>query len=189
MKHIHTTLVLFICLQAPFFLNAQGEMKAVDGYTPQIGYMVYMLEDLKNKVENQVKDLDQSQTDFVYDSKANSIGALGMHLVSTEMYYQLQTLGESNWTEAEQKLLQSAGDLNQESKSKLKGKPITYYLELWDKVRQQTLKGLKSKDDAWFAENIDEGINNHYVWYHVMQHTANHNGQIASIKNRLPKED
>lgn len=186
MKLLKTALILLLIYLAPFVLNAQGEMKTIEGYTTQIGYMVYMLEDLKRKVENQVKDLDQSQTDFVYDNKANSIGALVMHLVSTEMYYQLQTLGEGSWTEEEKKLLQSAGDLNQESKSRLKGKPITYYLELWDKVRQQTLKGLKSKDDAWFAENIDEGINNHYVWYHVMQHSANHNGQIASIKNRLP---
>ena len=189
MKFIKNTLIVLILIVAPLLAKAQGEMKAAVGYTPQIGYMVYMLEDLKNKVENQVKDLDQSQTDFVYDSKANSIGGLVMHLVSTEMYYQLQTLGEGSWTEVEKKLLQSAGDLNQESKSKLKEKPISYYLKLWDQVRQRTLEALKTKDDAWFAENIDEGINNHYVWYHVMQHTANHNGQIASIKNRLPKQD
>ncbi len=189
MKFIKNTLIVFILYVAPVLTNAQGEMKSVEGYTPQIGYMVYMLEDLKSKVENQVKDLDQSQTDFTFDANANSIGALVMHLVSTEMYYQLQTLGEGSWTQEEQKLLQSAGDLNEQTKSKLKGKPIKYYLELWDRVRQKTLEGLKSKDDAWFAENIDEGINNHYVWYHVMQHTANHNGQIASIKNRLPQED
>lgn len=187
MKSIKNNLIIFILCLSPFITQAQGEMKPVEGYTPQIGLMVYMLEDLKNKVTDQVKELDLSQTDFTYDSSANSIGALVMHLVSTEMYYQLQTLGEGSWTDEEKKLLQSAGDLNKESKLKLKGKPIKYYLNLWDKVRQKTLEGLKTKDDAWFASNIDDGINNQYVWYHVMQHTANHNGQIATIKNRLPE--
>tara|TARA_Y100001972_G_scaffold128996_1_gene193300 strand:- start:1427 stop:1651 length:225 start_codon:yes stop_codon:yes gene_type:complete len=39
----------------------------------------------------------------------------------------------------------------------------------------------------WFAANIDEGVNNHWVWFHVLEHSANHMGQIALVKNRLPK--
>jgi len=60
-------------------------------------------------------------------------------------------------------------------------------LVLWDEVREITLNELKTKDDAWFASRIEEGLNHHYTWYHVMQHSANHLGQIATIKNRLPK--
>ena len=172
MKFIKSTFIVLILIVAPLLAKAQGELKAADGYSPQIGLMVYMLEDLKNKVTDQVKDLKLSETDYQYDSSANSIGALVMHLVSTEMYYQLQTLGEGSWTDTEKEQLQAAGYLNEETKAKIKGKPISYYLQLWDKVRQKTLEGLKSKDDAWFAANIDEGINNHYVWYHVMQHTC-----------------
>ena len=69
----------------------------------------------------------------------------------------------------------------------LRGKPIKHYLDLWDKVRKRTLKELKIKNDDWFASNIEEGLNYHYIWYHVMEHSANHMGQIATIKNRLPK--
>ena len=52
---------------------------------------------------------------------------------------------------------------------------------------KKTLEKLKTKDDDWFASNIEEGLNYHYIWYHVMEHSANHMGQIATIKNRLPK--
>jgi len=169
------------------FLKAQGELKPVDGYTPNIGDMVYMLEDLKDRITDQVKDLDQSEVDFMYDANANSIGALIMHLVSTESYYQVATLKGRDWTEDEQKRLGIAGELNKEVKNKLKGKPIDYYLGLWDEVRAETLKELKTKDDAWFALTIEEGLNNHYIWYHVMEHSANHMGQIATVKNRLPE--
>lgn len=166
---------------------AQGEMKPVDGYSPQIGVMVYMLEDLKSRITDQVKDLNQSQTDFLYDEDANSIGSLVMHLVSTEAYYQVETIEGRNWTEEEQKRFGVGGVLNEESKKELQGKPIQHYLDLWDEVRQKSLSALKTKDDTWFASNLEEGINYHYIWYHVMEHSAAHMGQIATIKNRLPK--
>lgn len=166
---------------------AQGEMNPVEGYSPQIGLMVYMLEDLKNRITDQVKDLNQSETDFLYDEDANSIGSLMMHLVSTEVYYQIATLEGRDWTEEERDRLGMAGELNEKTKNILKGKPIKYYMDLWDEVRQKSLAGLKTKDDTWFASNLEEGLNYQYIWYHVMEHSANHMGQIATIKNRLPK--
>lgn len=169
-----------------FFLNAQGELKSVEGYSPNIGMMVYMLEDLKDRITEQVKDLDQSQTDFLYDTEANSIGSLVMHLVSTESYYQTATLEGRQWTEEERIRFGSAGELNEEVKNILRGKPIEHYLDLWEVVREKTMRELKTKDDDWFASRMEDGLNYHYIWYHVMEHSANHMGQIATIKNRLP---
>lgn len=166
---------------------AQYEIKPAEGYSPNIGVMVDMLEDLKNRITDEVKDLDLTQTDFQYDEDSNSIGSLVMHLVSTEAYYQIETLEGRQMTADENARLGIAGGLNDESKKVLKGKPIQHYLDLWDEVRQKTLAGLKSKDDAWFASNIEEGINYHWVWYHVMEHSANHMGQIGTVKNRLPE--
>lgn len=182
-----TLLFLIVTLLSGTQIYSQGEMKPVEGYTTQIGLMVYMLEDLKNRITEQVKDLNQEETDFLYDDDANSIGSLIMHLVSTEAYYQIQTLEGRPWTDEERDRLGMAGELNEKIKNILKGKPIQHYLDLWDEVRQNSLDGLKSKDDAWFASQVDDGINFQYVWYHVMEHSANHMGQIATIKNRLPK--
>ncbi|MEO0507264.1 MAG: DinB family protein [Bacteroidota bacterium] len=187
MKSLKTKVPALLLLLSVVLLNAQGELKSVEGYSPNIGRMVYMLEDLKDRITQQVKDLDQTQTDFLYDANANSIGSLIMHLVSTESYYQTATLLGREWTEEELTRLGIAGELNEKVKNILKGKPISYYLELWDEVREITLKELKTKDDDWFASNIEEGLNYHYIWYHVMEHSANHMGQIATIKNRLPK--
>ncbi len=187
MKSLKTKTSLLLLLLPMLLLNAQGELKSVEGYSPQIGLMVYMLEDLKNRITEQVKDLDQSQTDFLYDADANSIGLLIMHLVSTESYYQIATLEGREWTEDERIRFGVAGELNKEVKNILKGKPIKYYLDLWDQVRLKTLNGLKTQNDTWFSSTMEEGLNYHYIWYHVMEHSANHMGQIATIKNRLPK--
>ncbi len=187
MKSLKTnTLVLALCFSFSL-MNAQYEIKPEQGYTPQIGIMVDMLEELKHRIVEDVKDLTQVETDYLFDERANSIGALIMHLAATEAYYQVETLEERKWTTEEKKFWGIAGSLGKESREKLKGKPIKYYLDLWQEVREKSLKGLKGKDDAWFAANIDEGINNHWAWFHVMEHQANHMGQIASIKNRLPE--
>lgn len=185
---IRSLFLLLLALNIVFNWSiAQGSMKPVKGYSEQIGLMVFMLEDLRLRITDQVKDLNLTETDYLYDGDANSIGALIMHLISTEVYYQTETLTPTEWSAEELRLLGMAGELNEKTKKSLTGKPIHYYLDLWEKVRARSLDGLKEKDDAWFLSEIDEGINYQYVWYHVMEHSANHMGQIARIKNSLPK--
>ncbi|MEO1053401.1 MAG: DUF664 domain-containing protein [Bacteroidota bacterium] len=186
MKTLKNTCCLLLICMPITFLHGQGQIIPKEGYSTQIGIMVVMLEDLKNTITEEVKALNQEQTDFLIDEKANSIGAMIMHLASTEAYYQVETLEGRTWTVEEAKRWGIAGELGHHSREDLKGKPIKYYLDLWDEVRKKTLEGLKAKDDEWFAADVDEGINNHWVWYHVLKHMANHMGQIALVKNRLP---
>jgi hypothetical protein len=169
------------------FLHGQYTIEPKEGYSPQIGIMVDMLEDLKNRISHITQDLNQEQTDFLFDEKANSIGALVMHLVSTEAYFQVETLEGRVWTEEEAKFWGMAAGLGEKQREELKGKPIKYYLDLWDEVRNRTLEGLKLKDDAWFSSNVDENMNFHWAWFHVLEHSANHMGQIALVKSRLPQ--
>lgn len=177
-------LILVFSLNA---MNAQYEIKSEEGYTPQIGIMVDMLEELKDRLTKEVGELSQAETDFLFDEKANSIGAMLMHIMATESYYQVETLAAQTWTDQEKEFWSVAGGLGAESKEKIKGKPIKYYLDLWEEVREKTLAGLKTKDDKWFAAFIDENVNNHWVWFHVLEHQAAHMGQIAIVKKRLPE--
>ena len=167
--------------------NAQQEIQPAAGYTIQIGIMVDMLEEVKELITNEVKDLNQEQTDFLIDDRANSIGAMIMHIAATESYFQTETLEERVWTPEEAEFWGIAGGLGAESRKVLKDKPITYYLGLWDEVRNKTLNGLKERDDEWLAANIDDGVNNHWAWFHILKHSANHMGQIDLVKNRLPE--
>jgi len=178
---------LFILCFSLLSMNAQGEIKPVDGFSPQIGIMVDMLQEIKDRIAQNVRELDQQQTDYLFDEDANSIGAMIMHLAATESYYLVETLGERQWTAEEEAFWKAAGGLGQASRDVYKGKPIAYYLDLWDQVRGKTLIALKTKDDSWFATNIDEGINYHWIWFHVLEHQAAHMGQIDLVKKRLPK--
>lgn len=186
MKTIKTLILLLVFTAIGTISRGQYIIESVEGYSPQIGVMVNMLEDMKSRITEQVQDLSQEETDFLFDEKANSIGAMIMHLIATESYYQVETLEGRQWTKEEAELFDAASSLGDPARQKHKGKPVSYYLDLWDEVRAKSLEGLKQKDDQWFTSMIDEGINNHYVWYHVMEHSANHMGQIALVKNRLP---
>ncbi|MGG8497822.1 DUF664 domain-containing protein [Tenacibaculum sp. TC6] len=157
---------------------------------PQIENMISMLEDLKTRVERSVKVLNQQQTDYLHDEKANRIGALVMHLAAAEIYYQKFTFGTSYVDKENEKLLGAGMDLDDEGRNLLKGKPIDYYLDIYDKVRKKTIEELRNRDDQWLnSTNAGNSISNHYAWFHVMEHQSSHLGQILFLKKRLPKFD
>jgi len=165
--------------------NAQNVIKAKKGYSQNIGITVSMLEDLKRRVTNSVSNLSQEETDFLLDENANRVGALILHLAATEKYYQLYTFENRGFNSEEQKTWGAAMDLGDKGRADLQGKPISYYLEIWDEVRAETLRLLKTQDDKWFASKVKgSNMNNHWAWYHVMEHQANHMGQIRLIVKR-----
>ena len=81
--------------------HAQYEIKPQPGYSPQIGILVDMLQNVQQQIFDLTKDLSQEDTDYLFDDQANSIGALIMHLAATEAYYQVETLEERPFTEKE----------------------------------------------------------------------------------------
>src|ERR1700683_3694715 len=67
------------------------------GYSPQIGTLVSMMTWMRAMVLHSVKGLSQKDLDYLLDSKANSIGALLLHLAATETYYQMNTFEAKAW--------------------------------------------------------------------------------------------
>ena len=54
---------LFLCFSLAT-ANAQYLIEPVEGYSPNIGILVDMMENLKDRITMQVKDLDQKQTNM-----------------------------------------------------------------------------------------------------------------------------
>lgn len=63
------------------------------GFTPEIGTLTSMLASTRQQVLRNVQELSQPQLDFLLDDKANTSGALLLHLASTETYYQPSSFG------------------------------------------------------------------------------------------------
>jgi Protein of unknown function (DUF664) len=166
-----------------------GKIGNVEGASPQIGAMISMLEDLKDRVESQVKNMSQYELDYLHDEKANRIGSLIMHLASAEAYYQVYTFENREFNDEEKKKWQVALDLDKGGRDEIKGHEVQYYLDIYNAVRAKTIAELKKHDDAWFEEiQQRSGISNHYCWFHVMEHQSSHLGQILFLKKRIPPE-
>ena len=187
MKTIRFSLaVIAIFLFSSSSCIAQSVIKETKGYSPHIGVVVSMMEDLKRRVTRSVINLSQEETDYLFDKDANRIGAMILHLAATEKYYQVYTFQGRGYNAEEAEFWNTPMDLGDRGRKELVDKPISYYLKIWDEVRDESLRLLKTKDDKWFKSSVDGGnMNNHWAWYHVMEHQANHMGQIRMMIKRI----
>lgn len=164
-----------------------------EGYTPYVGTLVSMMNNMRSRVLNSVKGLNQVQLDFLIDDKANSIGALLYHLAATDAYYHLHTfqgLKWNSWDESYKKKWAIAMDLGEPARKQIKGNDLNFYLHLLGETRENTLAEFKKRDDAWLlAEDKDPDfakVNYFWEWFHVCEHESNHDGQIKLLAKRVP---
>jgi uncharacterized damage-inducible protein DinB len=174
---------------------AEGSIYVIgpmEGYSPQIGTLVSMLNYNRDTIIRLVKGLTIPQLDFLLDEKANTIGALLMHLAATEKYYQVNTFeGRQDLNAEEKKLWNAASELGDAGRKEIKGKEPGYYLDLLEKGRKKTLEEFKKKDDKWLLAidplwSKENKLNTYWKWFHVCEHESNHRGQISFLKTRIP---
>ncbi len=154
------------------------------GYTQHISRLLSMMQCVRDTTLYVVKDLSTAQLDYLPHSEGNSIGMLLAHIAAVEEGYYLDTVENQNvdWETPAQAL----GEAGRKS---LNGKPLEHYLSELARVREQTLAGLKNRDDAWLQEvdvSRDVPRSNYYKWFHTFEDEVNHRGQILLIRKLLP---
>ena len=166
------------------------EIVSEEGFTPQMGVLVSMLDAMKERVAGSVKNHSVYELDYLMDEKANSIGALIMHLASAEKLYQVMTFEGRYFNKEEEKLWGAALDLGDSGRETFKDHEVDYYLDLYDEVRAKTKEELAKRDDTWLQEEIPgAGMTNFYGWFHVMEHQSSHLGQILLLQKRIKPEE
>jgi uncharacterized damage-inducible protein DinB len=163
------------------------------GYTPEIGTLVSMLTYIQSAVLRSVDGLTQADLDYLFDAKANTIGALLLHLAATETYYGMNTFENKpwgSWSEDIKKKWDPAMDLGDAGRKQIKGHDLDYYLDILNETREHSLAEFKKRDDAWLlhgdTEQFEQKVNIYWKWFHVTEHESHHTGQIAFLAKRLP---
>lgn len=165
----------------------------LEGYSPQIGTLVSMLNYNRMTIINGTKALTMEQVDYLHDPKSNTIGALIMHLGAVDKWYQVNSFeGRDEFTDAEKKVWNDAMELGDDGRKNIKGKDVKFYLDLITEVREKTLAEFKKRDDKWLLA-VDpkfgggrQQFNTYWKWFHVCEHESNHRGQITWLKGRMP---
>ncbi len=163
-----------------------------EGYSPQIGTLVSMMNWMRMVILYPVKDMSVSDLDYLVDDKANTIGAMLMHLAATERFYQIHTFENKkwgDWSKEDADKWNVASGLGDKAREQIKGNTLDYYIDHLSEVRENTLKEFKNRDDEWLM-SVDKDFpwgptNNYCKWFHVCEHESNHNGQFKFIKSRI----
>ncbi len=191
-----TTGVSGFTLLSPPALSQEAEMNIIGpkkGYSPQIGTLVSMMTWMRTVMLMSVKGMTQKDLDYLLDNKANTIGALLMHLAATDRIYQINTFEGNSLKELPASYKDKWGvamELGEPARKTIKGHDLDFYLNLLHDVREHTLAEFAKRDDAWLM-TVDKDwgwgpTNNYCKWFHVCEHESNHNGQIKMLKKRIP---
>mgnify|MGYP001946207952 CR=1 FL=1 len=175
--------------------STQDDMNIIgpkDGFTPQIGTLVSMMNWMRMVILAPVRGMSASDLDYLVDDDANSIGAMLMHLAATERFYQIHTFENKkwgDWSKEDSKRWGVASGLGAKARKQIKGNNLNYYLDNLNEVREFTLREFANKDDEWLMK-VDKEFpwgptNNYCKWFHVCEHESNHNGQFKFIKSRI----
>lgn len=161
-----------------------------EGYTPQIGTLISMLDWISDSVIRVAKNFTVEHLDHLHDQDSNTIGSLMMHMAATEVIYQdLTFYGLNGFSKENKEKWEVAMELGADAREKIKGNKLEYYAEAINAVRAKTKEEMKKRDDAWLlsGETKEWNWNNYCKWFHVTEHFANHRGQITWYSKRLPK--
>lgn len=166
-------------------------IKSPKGYADKVGELVSMLEHARAVTLWEVGGLGLDELDHLQTRRSNSIGALLMHIAAIEKVHQVVSFEKRDFTEEEKAQWSSAVELGNEGRREIKNQPLEYYYGVLAEVRRETLKHLKTKDEAWlFEENTwPNGVafNNYYLWFHVLEDEISHRGQIRMMKRELKR--
>jgi hypothetical protein len=162
------------------------------GFSTEVGTLTSMLAFTRDQVLYNVKGLSQQDLDFLLDGKANTIGAMLLHLAATETYHQLNTFGGmkwDSWSEEIKKKWDIPMNLGEHARKAIKGNNLDYYLDALHQTRDKSLAEFRKRDDKWLTTLVKEedfSANNYAKWFHVAEHESNHDGQIKFLTRRLP---
>lgn len=161
-----------------------------EGFTPQIGTLLSMLDWVSDSVIKYNSKITVEQLDYLHDKDSNTIGSLMMHLAATEVVYQDMTFHDlKDFSAANKGKWNAAMELGENARKQIKGNPLSYYKDVIDEVRAVTKTEMKKRDDAWLlsGETKEWDWNNYCKWFHVTEHYANHRGQMTWYAKRMPK--
>ena len=153
---------------------------------PELGRWLWALEETRDRTRNTVSGLDQAALDWTMPGVDNSIGSLLYHIALIEFdYLYADILGEDYPADAETLLpfpdRDEAGHL-----SVVTGVSLANHLARLDTIRAQLLDRVASLTPDELAaprSRPEEGyvISPAWTLHHLMQHEAEHRGQITSI--------
>ncbi len=154
---------------------------------PELGRWLWALDDTRTRTKTALVGIEQAALDWTGPGVENSIGSLLYHLALIEFDYLYADILGEDYPEGSDTLLpwpdrDAAGNL-----SVVRDLPLADHLARLDEVRRQVLDrvSMLSAEQLETARELPElgyAITPAWTLHHLMQHEAEHRGQIAMIR-------
>jgi uncharacterized damage-inducible protein DinB len=158
------------------------------GYEPSLARWLWALEDTRQRTKHSLEGLTDEIVDWMPPEGGNSIGALLYHIVVIEMSWLYEEILEVQEypKELEPLLLYEVREENGRL-TPVQGESLEAHLSRLDAGRALFLEGLKgmtAEDFQRLRRLEDYEVTPEWALHHLMQHEAEHRGQILEIRRR-----
>jgi uncharacterized damage-inducible protein DinB len=162
-------------------------VEALPGYEPEIGRLIWMLEDTRRRTRETLEGVSEDILEWTPDPTTNSIGALLYHLAAIEADWLYVEVLEAPTFPPDlvalfpEEVRDEAGRL-----VTARGMSLGDHLERLRAVREHLLAGFRGMSLAEFRrvrELPDYSVTPEWVLHHLMQHEAEHRGQIGLLRD------
>jgi len=155
------------------------------GYSPQVGAFLAMMEDCRGRTIRLVERLDPGGVDLPTPWQGNTPGSLLYHVAAIELdwlYSEIMAkeFPEEAWVWFPHDVREEDGRL-----TPVIGEPLSHHLQRLAWVRERMRDELVGLTDAdLLASRASDGgrtVTPEWVFHHLMQHEAEHRGQLGEI--------
>jgi len=158
-------------------------------FSPGVGALISMMEDCRARTLREIDRVPPEIVDATTAWNGNSIGSLLYHIAAIELDWLFADIAQSDFPAAAGEWFPH--DVREEDGrlTPIGGDDLDRHLERLSWVRQQTrsvLRSLPSDDlQATRSSGNDDSVTVEWILHHLMQHEAEHRGQLAEIRTAL----
>jgi len=164
----------------------QNLINPLDGYEPAIATWLWALQDARQRSLDSFKGLNDQTLNWVLDVATNSIGTLLYHIAAVEMSWLYEDiLGADDFPPEIDSLMKYDVREDGGKLTPVINESLTSHLDRLSKCRQYLLSAFEGMSVDEFRrprKMNDYEVTPEWVIHHLMQHEAEHRGQIGEIR-------
>jgi uncharacterized damage-inducible protein DinB len=162
-------------------------IEALSGYEAEIGRLLWMLEDTRRRTNRSLDGLQPAVVDWSDLQGGNSIGTLLYHLAAIEIDWLHADVLQKPWSLELETLFPFDVRDEQGHLIGVRGLSLDAHLRRLGAVRSILLdafRGMSLDEFRRVRRTQDHDVTPEWVLHHLMQHEAEHRGQIGEIRLR-----
>jgi uncharacterized damage-inducible protein DinB len=154
-------------------------------YPSDIGRALWMLEDTRRRTKLALEGTTEQVLDWSFSGQHNTIGTILYHIAAVEMSWLYEEILQAEFPQEIERLFPLDLRNDQGQLSILRGSSLAEHFQRLDTTRKFTLAAFQqmSLDEYRRIRSFDKyDVSPEWVIHHLMQHEAEHRGQMSEIR-------